>query len=1352
MFNATVHTKIRRKSLESPHCHGSFIGEPSSQVKTLEPTRRNNGKAPATQSLSGNYPSGSSDFRRGDNGRSELPTSHQVQSRVQARYQRHSIIRTVARNIFASYEQPTRRTNAAIANEEFGGYSDIGDPNYTCTKYGALMWYGERHRLNTKPIVPYFTLCCKDGVVELPLLKNPPSLLHELLMRRHPKSKHFIETIRAYNNMFSFTSMGGKIDHSINRGRGTYTFRMGGQNAHLIGSLLPNNSAPPKFCQLYIYDTEQELTHRKNTLSSTNPGQFDDGLISELQRMIDDHNPLAQSFRMARDMIKEGVGGQEVRLRLISGRKKDGRTYNLPTVSEVAALIVGDIDNTIDGRDIIVQEQGGNLQRISELHASYLALQYPFLFPRGEDGHRIGIPHSGKSIASPNASENSRDKLTLREWFSFRIQDRSADREPSTILMAGRLFQQFCVDGYTMIEAQRLAYLRFNQPKLRSENYKNLAGAVANGQTEPSADGIRYIIPSTFLGGRGYMRKTYQDTMTICKWCGYPDLFITFTCNPKWPEITRFVTNKGVKPEDRPDILTRVFKIKLEQLMRDFKELHIFGRTLGDDKFPEAADVDRIISAEIPDPFENPVLHEAVRDLMIHGPCGAANPNSPCMIDGICSKRFPKQFNERTTIDGDGYPMYRRRDNGVTIEKSGVRVHNGYVVPYNPDLLSKYRAHINVEWCNQARSIKYLFKYINKGYDRVTVSATHSSSPDQIDHIQEYYDCRYISPCEAVWRIFAFDIHYRTPPVFRLDYHLPNEQNVIFNDDDSIDEVVARSNSCRTKFSTWMEYNKKHSAVRELTYCLLGDDKEYIDAIIEASFWGTGFYLRNLFATLLLSDMQLNDAQLQNYALAEIEAWLQSNGSSLRKFDTLPFSDYNLNSEHANKLISDELSYDRDALRREHEILTSPMTSEQKSVYTQIMDAVENRNDVILLPRGHTAHSRFSIPINVDENSTCPGIKPGTDLAELLIRTKLIIWDEAPMVNRHYFEALDRSLRDIMRFSSSGDLEKPFGGKIIVFDGDFRQILHVVPKGSRQDIVYASISSSPLWRYCKVLKLTRNMRLEVGSSQSNTDEIRQFSEWILQVGDGLAGGPNDDVGDIEIPEELLIHSKSDPIAAIVESTYPSLNDHLGDPHYFKERAVLALTHDIVELVNKYVLSLIPNEERVYLSSDEISKDENNIATHDLYSTEFLNTIRCSGLPNHNIKLKVGAIVMLLRNIDQANGLCNGTRLVVTNLGDRVIGATVISGSNNGMRVYIPCITLTPSDTTKFPVRFDRRSQFPLTGLSRSIPNSGRCWRAHRRRHGASGSRGVSSIRGLVKVIVSVDRYPRWLGSREVPTL
>ncbi|XP_057249393.1 uncharacterized protein LOC130590837 [Beta vulgaris subsp. vulgaris] len=174
----------------------------------------------------------------------------------------------------------------------------------------------------------------------------------------------------------------------------------------------------------------------------------------------------------------------------------------------------------------------------------------------------------------------------------------------------------------------------------------------------------------------------------------------------------------------------------------------------------------------------------------------------------------------------------------------------------------------------------------------------------------------------------------------------------------------------------------------------------------------------------------------------------------------------------------------------------------------------------------------------------------------------------------------------------------------------------------------------------------------------------------MSVGDGRAGGPNDGEVDIEITEDILIDGGDDPISSIVDSTYPSLTDHLWEAKYFQERAILAPTNEKVEKVNDHVLSTIPGDEKIYLSCDGISKDEGNLGAHDIYSTEFLNTIKCSGLPNHSIKLKVGAPIMLLRNIDQTSGLCNGTRLVVKHLGNRVIEATVISGSNVGDKVFI----------------------------------------------------------------------------------
>ncbi|XP_048498140.1 uncharacterized protein LOC125496662 [Beta vulgaris subsp. vulgaris] len=215
------------------------------------------------------------------------------------------------------------------------------------------------------------------------------------------------------------------------------------------------------------------------------------------------------------------------------------------------------------------------------------------------------------------------------------------------------------------------------------------------------------------------------------------------------------------------------------------------------------------------------------------------------------------------------------------------------------------------------------------------------------------------------------------------------------------------------------------------------------------------------------------------------------------------------------------------------------------------------------------------------------------------------------------------------------------------------------------------------------------MRLQSGSSKPSVDELGEFSKWILSVGDGNDGGPNDGEAVIEVAKDILIDPGADPISAIVESTYPDLLEHIWEAKYFQERAILAPTNEIVEIVNDNVLSTILGEEKVYWSSDAISKEEGNFGVHEIYSNEFLNTIKCAGFPNHSIRVKVGAPVMLLRNIDQTSGLCNGTRLVVHHLGNRVIEATVISGSNVGAKVFIPRMTLTSSDSTKFPIRFQR---------------------------------------------------------------
>ena len=214
------------------------------------------------------------------------------------------------------------------------------------------------------------------------LLREPPPYLKYLLGKESGKlGINFRKNIRAYNSMFAFTSMGGRVDGSINHSKGPYVFRMCGQNYHRIGSLLPEIGKRPQFAQLYRYDTENEINNRMNCLLE---GDIDPEIVQGLSVMFDEHNILVKTFRMARDRYKEHPE-HEFRLRLLSNRTTDGRQYNLPTTSEVAGLIVGDLTEENFQRDIIVEHRKNGIQRISDLHPSFMSMTYPLIHPYGED-------------------------------------------------------------------------------------------------------------------------------------------------------------------------------------------------------------------------------------------------------------------------------------------------------------------------------------------------------------------------------------------------------------------------------------------------------------------------------------------------------------------------------------------------------------------------------------------------------------------------------------------------------------------------------------------------------------------------------------------------------------------------------------------------------------------------------------------------------------------------------------------------------------------------------------------------------------------------------------------------------
>ncbi|XP_062541344.1 uncharacterized protein LOC134209376 [Armigeres subalbatus] len=488
------------------------------------------------------------------------------------------------------------------------------------------------------------------------------------------------------------------------------------------------------------------------------------------------------------------------------------RRFNAPTVDDIAIIIVGE---NLPSRDIVLHRRDDQLKRISETHRSYDALQYPLLFWQGDDGYHFTIP-----MIDPSTGTETNKKVSSMNYYAYRMMVREND--PNHIQKYRKLFHQYAVDMYVKIETERLTFIRFNQQKLRSEEYIHLRDAV-NADGNINNLGRMTILPATYIGSPRHMHEYAQDAMSYVRQYGRPDLFITFTCNPQWNEI-RELLFPGQSPIDRHDITARVFKQKLKSLMDYIVKHRVFGAIrcymysvewqkrglphahiliwMIDKIRPD--EIDQVISAEIPDANVDPGLFEVVTKNMIHGPCGAFNMNSPCMVDGKCSKKYPRALIGETVTGNDGYPLYRRRstdDNGrtaiVKVNRQNIEVDNRWIVPYSPLLSKTFEAHINVEYCNSVKSIKYICKYVNKGSDMAIFGVDSANANDEVT---QYQMGRYVSSNEAFWRIFSFAIHERHPTVVHLAVHLENGQRVYFTTQNAIQRADRPPSTTLTSF------------------------------------------------------------------------------------------------------------------------------------------------------------------------------------------------------------------------------------------------------------------------------------------------------------------------------------------------------------------------------------------------------------------------------------------------------------------------------------------------------------------------------------------------------------------------
>ena len=293
----------------------------------------------------------------------------------------------------------------------------------------------------------------------------------------------------------------------------------------------------------------------------------------------------------------------------------------------------------------------------------------------------------------------------------------------------------------------------------------------------------------------------------------------------------------------------------------------------------------------------------------------------------------------------------------------------------------------------------------------------------------------------------------------------------------------------------------------------------------------------------------------------------------------------------------------------------------------------------ILLAEGKTVHKTIGLPV-----------KQG----EYLKNCDLFIWDEAPMLPRYALEVASWTLQDIM------NNDKPFGGKVIVLGGDFRQLLPFKVRGTHSETVSLSIKYSPLWRYFCKYALTQNMRVL-------PNEV-EFAQFLLDVGDGIL---NDQDDNLQVPIRCRAAANQD----IVEDTY----GQLVRARRFKEVtkcAILSARNVDVDEINVRVMNLFDNTtKRLYTNIDSTENCSDNDVINKTILLEYLNTLSPSSLPPHELRLRKYSVIMPIRNLSINEGLCNGTRLLVLELGNMVLRCEILSYDKTGETFFLRRITL-----------------------------------------------------------------------------
>jgi len=1085
--------------------------------------------------------------------------------------------------------------------------------------------------------------CCNKGDIHFNTDSEVPAELQELLA-----SHHFLNHIRQYNTAMAMASVGH--DARVLSG-GPSSLILSGRAFHRVpGSFIADPGWNPSFAQIYLLDAEEAVRIRN--------GLHHDSLRPEILRLL--HGIMMRDNPWVRQFCQSAANSQPLMWRW------DGEDVDNAMV--LAAMIA----SPGSSRNIVVRVHDSTPLIINDLHRLYHPLAYPILFPTGLTGWFLDMKTQCGA------------KLTRTQYLKYLIMRRT---ELSHIQRCGRLALEFYCDAWASHEA---ALMDFHRRPQQQALYRSVSRAALLDQL-PNADACdigvpaRTVLPASVVGSPRFYHTLFLNAMSLPRRYGKPDLFITMTANPNWDEIQDQIPSNS-HWQDHPDIIARVFMIKVASLISDIKERGIFGEVAAIvwriewqlrglphlhllvilRNHIQEFNIDAFVCAEIPNPALDPVLYDLISKNNIHKPCDCEH--ASCHKNGRCRRHFPKPMADMTTIAGDRFPLYRRRGRFV----AHVRDHNGvnrdvtdeWVVPYSPYLTLRYRCHINCEVAALINTFKYLYKYVLKPPDHAAIV---------VDEIGSFLDGRMLSASEAVFRILGLRLHCEWPPVMCLDIHLPNHERMVFDPTVPAEELMAQTHVQHTTLTAWFLLNDNDRAARQYLYteipehyawnatlkrwhkrlrkgslavarvyavsprntelyalrlllnevrgaiswrCLLNVDglihstfheaclargllssdanhfnafQEIVQNTVSASSVRQQFvdFLLNvqvaepvrLFEAFVdhMIDGEYSTMSVQ-MALSSIDRELRSRSSSISAFG---FDPVNIDVMNENDNTVDDCS-------DEFAKLYEQCTYEQRNAVNSIMIATSGvfivqggagtgktlfvnclaaglkhrRRKVLcvassalaasLISSGKTAHSALNIPVPVMEDSYC---RWDPFMRQQLRQVDFIVWDEMSMVHHAVADCVNFSFQDL----HSNSL--PFGGKVVIFVGDFKQLPPVVKKGKGE---FATLRKCSWWSTSHMLHFTKNFR-----ALNNQNFINELE----QIGNG-------DVMDVFIP----VYSRCDSEDEIIQRVFSSGVLHSDDC------IILTLKVQDASDINKKIMNSIPGEALEALASDALPVD------------------------------------------------------------------------------------------------------------------------------------------------------------------